>query len=73
MSTIDSLQVLIEIEYSESKTEDVATTTFAVTPIIKRIVRTFESRARAEEDLELLMEVNPTSVYRIDPVQHIER
>lgn len=69
MSTIDSLQVLIEIEViTEMENFNVSSSN-----VIKRIVRTFESRARAEEDLELLMEANPSARYRIDPVQHIER
>ena len=72
MPTIDSLQILSEVETIAVTDPDDNSLVMPRT-IIKRIVRTFESRARAEEDLELLMEANPSARYRIDPVQHIER
>jgi len=72
MPTIDSLQILVEVE-TIAVTDPKDNSLVMPRTIVKRIVRTFESRARAEEDLELLMEANPAARYRIDPVQHIER
>lgn len=39
---------------------------------IQRIVRTYLSNSRADEDLELLQEANPQAVYRVFPVLHID-
>lgn len=65
MAAIDSLCVLVEIE------------TIPLIPlnrdVIKRVVRTYESHARAAEDLELLQLAAPDNRYRIDDVIHIER
>lgn len=65
MSGLTSLCVIVEIE------------TIPLIPldrnVIKRVVRTYESRERADEDLELLTKAAPGVCYRIDDVDHIER
>lgn len=38
---------------------------------IKQIIRTYESHSRAEEDRDLMREVNPTGTYLILTVNHI--
>lgn len=40
---------------------------------IHRVIRTYESRERADEDMELLRVVAPVATYRILDVPHIER
>jgi hypothetical protein len=40
---------------------------------ISRVIRTYESRERADEDLELLRVVAPVATYRVLDVPHIER
>lgn len=42
-------------------------------PLIKAVIRTYESNNRAQEDLELLQEQNPEKVYLIIPTQFIDR
>lgn len=59
MVAIDSLCVLVEVD--------------AKTGGIERVIRSYESGTRAEEDLELLRQVTPQSQYRIDDITHIER
>lgn len=65
MSGLTSLCVMVEIE------------TIPLIPlnrdVIKRVVRTYESRERADEDLDLLTNAAPGVNYRIDDVDHIER
>lgn len=39
---------------------------------IKRIVRTYESKTRAEQDLELLSETSGTAYFGILAIPHIE-
>lgn len=39
---------------------------------IKRIIRTYESKSRAEIDLELLEDVAPGPVYTVITIPHIE-
>lgn len=72
MAAIDTLCALVEIEIVEIPplAEGLHPRT---QPFIKRIVRTYESETRAEEDLELLGEANPDIHYRIDKIVHIER
>lgn len=41
--------------------------------VIGRVIRTYESRERADEDLELLRVVAPVATYRVIDVPHIER
>ncbi len=41
--------------------------------IIKRIVRTYESRERANQDLELLQEAMPASRFNVQAVEFIDR
>lgn len=40
-------------------------------PIVQ-IVRTFESKGRADQDLELLTEIDPEGAYAVLTVQHID-
>lgn len=65
MSGLTSLCVMVEIK------------TIPLIPlnrdVIKRVVRTYESRERADEDLELLNQAAHAGRYRIDDVDHIER
>lgn len=67
MAAIDSLCVLVEIGIENSLTIPNAQFHF-----VKRVIRSYESRHRAEEDLELLCAVAP-GTYRIDDITHIER
>lgn len=53
----DSMHVLVEVINTE----------------IQRVIRTYESRERADEDLELLRVVAPVATYRVIDVPHIER
>lgn len=39
---------------------------------IKQIIRTFVSQSRAEEDRDLLREINPTGTYLVLTVNHID-
>lgn len=39
---------------------------------IVRVVRSYLSQRRAEEDLELLEKADPTSTYRVIPIEHID-
>ena len=66
MASIDSFCVLVEIEelfISDNERRDV----------IKRLVRTYESRGRAGDDLELLRDAVPGVLFRIDDVPYIDR
>lgn len=70
MATIDSLCVLVELE----RVPDVGSFDMTrTTEVIKRVIRSYESRSRAEEDLELLNQATPHTSYRIDDIVHIER
>lgn len=69
MAAIDSLCVLVEV--GNCTTLISADTPFG--EFIKRVVRSYESRTRAEEDLELLQTAAPGARYRIDDITHIER
>lgn len=40
---------------------------------IESIVRTYEGRGRADEDMELLQDQNPGATYQVVAVPHIER
>ena len=66
MAAIDSLCVLVEIIDFKTDYDPFGT-------LIKRVVRTYESRTRADEDLELLQTSAPGVRYRIDDIPHIER
>ncbi len=39
---------------------------------ITQIIRTYEGRSRADQDMELLNDVDPATVYEIVLVPHIE-
>jgi hypothetical protein len=41
-------------------------------PNIKRIIRTYESKPRAEQDMELLSETSGTAYFDIITIPHIE-
>jgi len=71
MARVDSLCALVEV--STAFTGTVSREGSAPHYLISRIVRTYESRERAEEDLELLTKASTGSRYRIDDVDHIER
>lgn len=68
MAAIDSLCVLVEIEHYKNDMDPTLSRDF-----IKRVIRTYESRARADEDMELLDTTSPKAFYRIDDIVHIER
>lgn len=40
-------------------------------PIVQ-IIRTYESKGRADQDLELLTEIDPEGAYAVLTVQHID-
>lgn len=41
-------------------------------PTIKRIIRTYHSDSRAEEDRELLAEMHPECLYAVLTINHID-
>ena len=41
-------------------------------PTIKQIVRTYENKSRADQDLELLSEIHRDGAYAVITVQHID-
>lgn len=41
-------------------------------PVIKRIVRSYESKTRADLDMELLSNEVPEKHYTVVPVEHLE-
>lgn len=57
----DSMFVLVEIVDS------------AIACNITRVIRTYWSRERADDDIELLRVASPAAQYRIIDVPHIER
>lgn len=61
----DSMHVLVEtiLTTSGGRTETE----------IRRVIRTYESRERADEDMELLRVVAPVAIFRIIDVPHVER
>lgn len=62
----DSMYVLVEmVPAMDPMTNDIT--------VIGRVIRTYESRERADEDLELLRVVAPVATYRVLDVPHIER
>jgi hypothetical protein len=76
MATIDSLCILVEIEevVLHIAIEDL-NNTFQTKKVVvvKRVIRSYEGRGRAEEDMELLQMAAPGAHFRIDPIAHIER
>lgn len=70
MSGLTSLCVLVEVERIDI---------IGGVTVIKRVIRSYESRERADEDLELLTKAAPATgfgpgpMYRIDDIDHIER
>ena len=65
MANILELFALVEM------TPDVASQQ-PTAPTIKRIIRTYESKSRAEQDMELLCETSGTAFFDIVTTSHIE-
>lgn len=58
-STIENA-VLVELEYGEPANK------------VLRVIRSYLSHRRAQEDLELLRELHPGKAYDIQTVEHID-
>lgn len=60
MAKANETTVLVELEYGEPENK------------VLRIVRSYLSERRAQQDLELLREINPGHAYDIQTIEHID-
>jgi hypothetical protein len=68
--------ILVEMDIPDQSADQVREMLGGTRPVptfhIKRIIRSYLSSRRAQEDMELLQEANPACRYEVRPTQHID-